>query len=141
MRVLWAAFLVSGCSLGGSDGDQAPVECASEGADRTGSYLITFTEREGGTCGSLSSAVFDRANPMLDASCVLQAKEWTECTFRRSFECAFEASDTRLKTTEVTTQTVSDGSRIEGTSTRETSSLETGEVTCTSTYDWLAERQ
>jgi hypothetical protein len=60
---------------------------------------------------------------------------------QRTIECVSEGDGLRMTGVGVTTQTVQDGSQLEGLMTQTAYSLATGATVCISSYDITANRQ
>lgn len=126
----------------GSDADGTdPVECAPEGADRRGTYLLSYDERPDGTCGAIADVlVSDIQSATLEESCEVQAERWTDCRFETSFRCVDPDAGDILNATAFTDQVTSDGSIIEGIVTWDIRYPD-GSPACVSTYDVRYVRQ
>lgn len=141
-----AALLIA-CAAD-SQPDTRPTSC--EKTQRSGTYMMTYAEQSGGTCGAMPSGLvrFDPNAPAGDG-CMVQSEAWSEgdCTLERDVTCTGTyASPTQYggkgaftnHMTAVTRQVTADGSRIEGTITMR---IELSSGACSSTYAVVATRQ
>lgn len=128
--------LALACGDSADEQDDLPSACQKE--QRQGTFLFTYTEHAGGTCGPIPSAVVSlRPGAVASASngCQVTSEVWTEndCKLETSVQCP-----TGSKGTFVSRQVSADGGRLEGIVTYQ---LESGGSGCVSTYDLLAVRQ
>ena len=118
-----AALVLVGCSDGGTSGPPPPTNCRK--ADRAGTYMMSWTEQAGGTCGPIPSELIS-LNGGTPAGCTLHTDVWSdgECKSQRTLTCVTRVSDptqyggygtVTTDTVGVTRQMSQDGARIEGT--------------------------
>jgi hypothetical protein len=123
-------LLLSGLVLAGCGGEDDGGAVSCERSDRTGTYLGTYVERSGGTCGALPDelARLDASEPAdgYGTCAKASADVWSDgdCTLERSLECDDGSSGVAIST-----QQDSSGEHIEGTLTLRVPGV------CTSTYD------
>jgi hypothetical protein len=141
VRALSALLLLVLPACGG-DGDAAT---ACERSDRSGTYLMQFSERSG-DCGPIPEQLgrLDDAEALLDG-CALDAPDrWTEgdCKLERAYTCAEDGIEQGASSSwvAVTTQADDSGSRIIGTVTVRISDAG-GAQLCRGTYEFSASRQ
>lgn len=132
--ILFLAVLV-GCS--GAD-EAEPCDLAH----RDGTYLLSYTERSGGTCGELPDVV-GRADPdSISDGCMLTEPDDVsadQCTLTRSLVCTVQNPDGAIYGIAVTKES-GGGARLEGIYTM-TIRDAAGELVCLGTYDVVAVRQ
>lgn len=143
MRYMTAGFIfLAGC--GGTDGDDGAAAC--DPADRSGTYLMRYSERADGTCGDAPDTLV-RLDPdgELGGGCSLDAPdEWSadQCRLTRSVTCCDGGYCTSV--TGFTTQQDDSGATISGVMTFQIQEIgASGAVLdgCLSTYDVTATRQ
>lgn len=137
---LGTALLLAACS-GGDDSDE-PEDFTCSVLSRSGTYLMTLTELDGGTCGELPASVV-RVDPgeELEPGCVLDKPTVVssdECSVTESLTCTDEFGITS-SIEGVSRQASADGSLITGVVTLYVSDAQ-GPV-CVSTYRARYERQ
>lgn len=137
-----AALLVCAVGCGGSDGESS-FTCSP--AERSGTYLLTYTERSG-DCGPIPEQLgrLDDAEA-LPEECMLDAADrWSEdaCKLERAYTCAEDGVEPGASGSwvAVTTQADDSGGRITGTVTVRILGAD-GVQLCRSTYDITASRQ
>jgi hypothetical protein len=112
-------------------------------AHRNGTYLQSFRERPGGTCGPLSDQVTVLSGlEGPGGSCVLDAPDQVssdQCKLTRQLSCVTDGVDGSQSAVAVSTEKDS-GDRIEGTFTIRVFDGG-GALVCASTYDTVAVRQ
>jgi hypothetical protein len=127
--------VIAGC---GSDAE--PLECSR--ADRTGTYLLQYTEQSG-DCGPLPDAVGRLDAAEADApGCTVNSSVWSEadCKLERTVTCESTADDLSLRMIGVTEQADSAGHKITGLMTLDARTIG-GAYVCLSTYTMTAVRQ
>lgn len=142
MRYLVLAMMLVAC--GSSGEDESEFTC--ERSDRSGTYLLSYSERPNGTCGDIPDQV-SRLDPDADLGfgCSLDAPDsWSadECRLDRSVTCCDGGYCTSV--VGYTEQQDAEGGRISGVMTFQVQEIgASGAVLdgCTSTYDVAAERQ
>lgn len=136
--------MLLGCSGGGDDDDDS-FTC-NEATDRSGTYLASYSERSGGTCGDIPDELgrLDGVNA-LPAQCTEDAPDvWSAdgCRLDRSFTCCEGYYCTSIVA--VTEQRDASAATITGTlSLRITEFDPAGNPvdSCSSLYDMTAQRQ
>lgn len=126
-------------------GDGGDAATACDRSDRSGTYLLQFTERSG-DCGPIPEQLgrLDDAEALLE-ECALDAPDrWTEgdCKLERAYTCAEDGIEPGASSSwvAVTTQADDSGSRITGTVTVRVSDAR-GVQLCRGTYGFEASRQ
>lgn len=139
MRYLW----ILGLALIGCSGDDEPgaVDCSK--ADRNGTYLFEYAERDG-TCGAVPDSLgrLD-ASADIPANCIRTAADvWSadECKLERSAECTVAEDGLVIHATAVTSQTDDSGEVLSGLYSVTARDL-AGNFVCSGTYDLTATRQ
>lgn len=136
--ILFLAVLV-GCS-----GEDEPEPC--DIAHRDGTYVQSFDERPGGTCGPLSDQVVAIDADAMSSStgvpldCALDAPDELsadQCSVTRAYSCNFDG--TTVSFVGISKER-DGGARLEGTVTGTVFSPD-GSLSCRSTYDVLWVRQ
>jgi hypothetical protein len=134
----FAILMCAGCSGGADDDEPEDFKCSL--TERSGVYLVTFTEVSG-TCGPLPSGLvrIDSASA-LGPGCSLDMADTVspdECTLERSFTCVDDVYTT--KTVSTTTQQDETAALVTGIATIAGSDF-TGPI-CFGTYRLRYERQ
>jgi hypothetical protein len=134
-RILPALFTAAlvGCSGGPTDDDDEPIQCSM--SERTGVYLLEWTELDG-TCGPIPDELvrIDPASPLPDG-CTLDAPDTVspdECTLERSATCT-DTTGLYLRSVSTTTQENDDASLVTGLVTVDVRNPD-GSAACLSTY-------
>jgi hypothetical protein len=141
--LLIAAAMASVACSGSDDGEASAGGCSN--SDRDGTYLLEYSERDGGMCGELPDAVgrLDADAP-IEGVCERTAEdEWSsdQCKLTRSLRCTSETDGLIIEGVAVSEQEDSAGDVLTGLYTITARDLATGEVLCTSTYNVTATRQ
>jgi hypothetical protein len=131
---------LTACS--GADKDAAE-DCA--GTHRNGTYLQSFRERSGGTCGAVSDQViaFDSRNSgTLGDGCAFDADDTVsadQCKLTRSYTCPLDGAPGTVSIVAITTEH-DGGAKVTGTFTSRIHDGD-GALVCASTYDVSYVRQ
>lgn len=103
--VVSALALTVGCASSSSTSSEPPPPTQCQKADRTGTYLLTWTEHVGGTCGPIAAQLVSfnaqtSGGAGGDAgtgktSCTLHSDVWSEgdCKVERTVTCVTRVSD------------------------------------------------
>lgn len=138
MRTVALFLLAAGC--GATNDEDGPVSC--DPADRTGAYVIHYTERPNGSCGPMPDEVarIDGGGGIADG-CTLDAPDtWSadQCRLDRSVTCC--EPPVCLSVVASTEQVDASGATISGVTTV-TILNDLSQDGCISTYDLTATRQ
>lgn len=106
------SFMIGGVSVFacGSNGTSSPpapaappAPTACQKTDRAGTYLLTWTEHAGGTCGTIMESLVSFNAPVptmtgdggVGSTCTVHSDVWSEndCKNERTFTCVTKVSD------------------------------------------------
>lgn len=143
--VLAAAIsLLFGCS--GTSSTSAPAQC--QRTDRHGTYLSSYQEHSGGTCGPLTGGLVtvggDTAGDAGSGPCSVKSELWEEGDCKLTSQVHCEDTTHLSDATYITHQQTADGSKITGLysySLRSRACELCPEDFCSSTYDVTLIRQ
>ena len=114
-RWMLLGFALCSCSAA-SDGGGDALRCAK--TDRTGTYLVHFTERSGGTCPPVPDSLvgLDPTTPLAAGCTMTEPDSWSadECTLIRKGQCQIQGSNGTLTLTTVSNEIESGGGKFSG---------------------------